>query len=171
MDIISRSDFGTLIAYLLPGFVIIAGGSVCSPTLAEWLGQTSACSTSLSGFLYVVLASLLAGLTASTIRWFVFDTLHHRTGLRPRDWNLSRLRDNADAFGLFIEIHYRYYQFYGNMIVAILVAYISSWTCEPSRSLGLVDLGLTLLVALFFAGSRDALRKYYGRIERLLSSK
>jgi hypothetical protein len=37
--------------------------------------------------------------------------------------------------------------------------------------LGWGDVGILLLAIIFFAGSRDTLRKYYSRVEQLLGSR
>ena len=60
--------------------------------------------------MYVTVASLAAGVTVSAIRWAVFNTLHHRTGVAPPRWDFATLPEKLEAYQALIEIHYRYYQ-------------------------------------------------------------
>jgi hypothetical protein len=102
-------------------------------------------------------------MTASVIRWAVLDTAHHFTGLVRPTLDESRLTERLDAFDYLVEQHYRYYQFYGNSLVALTAAY-AMWRCSPhaaSAGLGWVEALLLTLTVVFAAGSRDALRKYY----------
>jgi len=167
----SITNFGLLIAYVLPGFVTLFGLGEVSPAVKTWLGGGSVDSATLGGFLYVTVASVAAGLTASTFRWLVIDTLHHRTGLRPPKFDFSRLGDRVEAFDLLIEIHYRYYQFYANTLVAGAFSYVA-WRISAggfAAALAWCDLAFVVLAPVFFAGSRDTLRRYYERSGHLLA--
>lgn len=108
----------------------------------------------------------------STLRWLVIDTIHHRTGIRPPDWDFARLHNRTEAFGLLLDGHYRYFQFYANMVVALawvlLARHVASATWWAVDRL---DVALLGGIALFFAGSRDTLRKYYARAGELLRSR
>src|SRR5581483_12018904 len=115
----SVNDFGLLIAYVLPGFTAIWGLSFLSPSLRQWLGSSQAEAATLAGFLYATVASIIAGMTVSTIRWLLLDALHHRTGIRPPAWDFYQLRDSAAAFDTLVNIHYKYYQFNANMLVSL----------------------------------------------------
>jgi hypothetical protein len=160
------TNFGLLIAYVLPGFTALQGvPSVGSPAAAWGTAATGPGST-LTGFLSGTLAALAAGLTVSTARWLVIDALHHRTGIRPPAWDFALLAKNVQAFELLVDIHYRYYKFYANMVVALAWAYATG-----GYALGWRGAAYGGLAALFFLGSRDALRKYYDRAGRLLGAK
>ncbi|MEJ7594342.1 MAG: hypothetical protein WKF77_22630 [Planctomycetaceae bacterium] len=58
----------------------------------------------------------------STLRWLLIDTLHHRTGILPPKWNFRKLRDRITAYDRLIEIHYRYYQWHSNALIAVTIA-------------------------------------------------
>lgn len=139
--------------------------------LSDWLGRTGQCEPTFSGFLYVVLASLGAGLTCSTIRWLIVDALHHRTGIPVPKWNLGQLGRKTETFELLIEIHYRYYQFYGNMIVALGVLWVSDCVARNPFEVRWRDSLIAGVIILFYLGSRDAMRKYYERVDRMLRSR
>jgi hypothetical protein len=167
---ISTNNFGLLIAYLLPGFTCLWGLSYVSETVRLWLGAAPANSPTVSGFLYVTLASVAAGLTASTVRWLVIDTVHHWTRIPRPKWDFSRLQQNVAAFDVLGENHYRYYQFYGGMAVAIPFCYLAKCMADGfwPPPFGWASLGLLFIELLFLAGSRDTYRKYVLRVNFLL---
>lgn len=143
-----------------------------SPALQAWINGASVDTATIGGFFCIALAATGAGLTASTVRWLTIDTLHHATGVRPPHWNFSRLAERTDAFHLLIEIHYKYYQFYANSVVALLFAY-GAWRSNSSlatRPIGLADIGTLAIAVLFFVGSRDTLTRYYHRAGALLQA-
>ena len=172
MSELSEKNFGLLIAYVLPGFVTLWGISLFSPMVDSWITTSQHGAPTVAGFLYVTLASLAAGLTVSAIRWIFIDNLHHATGVQPPRWEFANLDDRLQGFLALVENHYRYYQFYANSVVAGGMAYATYSSsnnanlCQP----GWERLGFILLELVLLAGSRDALRKYYMRVERLLET-
>jgi hypothetical protein len=167
----SVTNFGLLIAFLLPGFVALWGLGYNSEPVHSWFGVSSQETPSVGGFLYVTLASIVAGLTVSTVRWIVIDTVHHITGITRPAWDFSRLQDNVAAFDMLNEFYYRYYQFYSNMAVAILFTTLMRHASASAGpwSVDTTDGGAAILMIVFLAGSRDSLRKYYRRGEQLLA--
>ena len=158
-------------AYILPGLMGIYGLSMVWPPVEFLLQPEAVGDTSLGGFLHLAVASVGVGLTFSTLRWLLLDRLHHATGLAPPRWELSQLGSRVQAFELLIQIHYRYYQFYGNSLVAMTFTYVA-WRAVHFHQTCLVgwpDALYASLAALFFAGSRDSLRKYYERVAKLLA--
>lgn len=63
---VTGQNFGLLIAYILPGFIVLWGLSHFSTTIAGWLGATADGPT-VGGFLYVTLASVGAGLAVGSV--------------------------------------------------------------------------------------------------------
>jgi hypothetical protein len=172
MSELSHKNFGLLIAYVLPGFVALWGISQFSPTVESWIATSGQGAPTIAGFLYGTLASLAAGLTVSAVRWVIIDRLHHATGLKPPRLEFANLDDRLQGFLALVENHYRYYQFYANSLVAGMMAYTACFSrhsinlCQPSWP----TLGFILLELVLLAGSRDSLRKYYSRVERLLET-
>ena len=163
---VSSKNFGLLIAYLIPGFTTLWGISYYSPIVRSWLGSTATSNASVGGFLYVTLASVGAGLTVSTIRWLIIDFIHHHTGIPQPAWDFSKLGQTVAAYDVLKEIHYRYFQFYSNGLVALTIAFVLRWV---AIGLQWAELGGVFLVcSLFFLASRDTLRKYYSRVHGLL---
>lgn len=166
----SINDFGLVIAYVLPGLTALVATTYVSNALVPWLGSAPESAPTVAGFLFVTLASIAAGLTVSTVRWLVLDTCHHLTGLPPPPRDFARLGGREAAFARIVEDHYRYYQFYGNMLVALALLFVMRHTAAGT-SWAQVDWADSLMAAtgiLFFAGSRDALRKFYLRSGQLL---
>ncbi len=170
MQSVSNTTFGPLVAYLVPGATVLLGLAPFSPTLRSWFGAAQSGAPSLGGFLYLTVVSLAAGMTVNAVRWALVDTLHAHTGLRPPRLNFSRLANRVDAFALLIDIHYKHYQFYANMLVALAAAYVGyRVNIGGLWPLGWPDLAFALMEGIFFATSRDTLRKYYRRSRQLLS--
>jgi len=172
MKEISSGNFGPLIAFLLPGFAALWALSYFSPVLRSWLVGTDAAGPTVGGFLYVTLASVAAGLTVSTVRWAVIDTIHHWTGLRQPTWDFSRLRDRVAAYNVLHEIHYKHYQFAANMLISLFFVYVSRRIHLGffEASFGSFDLACLVLAVILFAGSRDTLRRFYSRVNGLLGA-
>lgn len=159
----SLTNFGLLIAYVLPGFTALQGLPFLSPPQNAWGAADTQAAPTLTSFLSGTTEAVAVGLIVSTVRWLVIDALHHRTGLKPPNWDFALLEKNVAAFEFLIDIHYRYYKFYANMLVALLWAYVTG-----GYALGLRGLIYWLLAFLFFFASRDSLGKYYQRAGRLL---
>jgi hypothetical protein len=115
------------------------------------------------------MGSLAVGLTLSAIRWLLLDNLHHYTGIEQPNFDFSQLQANLEAFNLAVEHYYRYYQHYGNMLFAILTTALccrwnyAGWSWQQ-------DAGVLLLESILFLASRDSLRRYYERTQRLLGT-
>jgi hypothetical protein len=172
MKSVSYASFGLLIAYIMPGFTVLWGLASVSNTVQSWLGENPSTAPTVAGFFYATLASVAAGVTVSTLRWLLIDTAHHATGIRRPQWDFSRLPASVTGLELLIEIHYRYYQFYGGMMVALVIAFLARRLSAGfwSTPLGWTDLGFVLLEVVFLLGSRDTLEKYVQRGEMLLGA-
>lgn len=169
LNSVSNDNFGPLVAYLVPGATALLGISQFIPVLQVWFAATPADAPTISGFLYLTGASLAMGMTLNAVRWAVVDAAHACTGLPPPRLDFSRLDRKVAALGLLIEIHYRHYQFYANMCVAVAIAF----ACHRVKlgavwPLGWLDAVFVLLEVIFFVTSRDTLRKYYSRSRQLL---
>lgn len=165
----SISQFGLLVAHVLPGFIGLGGIAPFAPVVAGWLRPIGYAEASLGPPVYAILAAATIGMIVGCVRWFVVDHIHAWTGVKAPTWDDSRLAGRLSAFDYLVENHYRYYQFYANTLVAVVFSYgINRWTGTWSL-LGLAtDLGVILLCCILFVGSRDALTKYYARTIRLI---
>ncbi len=172
MKQVSSSNFGLLIANVVPGFAALWGASYFSETVRVWLGSSPVNAPTVGGFLYVTIASVALGLTVSSVRWLLIDTIHHRTGIREPEWDFSRLQKNIAAYRTLVEIHYQYYQFFANGLVALVFVYVARRLTLGffSSPLGWADVVFCLVGTAYFVTSRDNLRKYYSRVAMLLGA-
>lgn len=171
MQSISNSNFGPLIAYLVPGATALWGISYSVPAVRTWFATTSGDPPTIGGFLYLTIASIACGMVVTAIRWASVDSLHRLTGLSSRPLDFEKLHGRVDAFNLLIEIHYRHYQFYANMAVATLIAFGGyRFSVGWSDYFGVLEGVFLTFEAIFISTSRDTLNKYYRRTEQLLGT-
>lgn len=169
MQSVSNDNFGPLVAYLVPGATVLLGLRPYFPVLQHWFAAVPPDAPTLGGFLYLTVASLAAGMTVSAVRWAVIDTIHAATGLQPPVLDFSRLHGNVDGLALLIDIHYRHFQFYANMQVATVIAYLCHRAYYGFAGTNAwFDAGVLAIEVVFFLASRDTLRKYYTRSQQLL---
>lgn len=167
---LTNDNFGLLIAYLLPGFVVLWGASYHADAVRSWMASTPSDAPTVGGFLFATLASTAAGLIASAVRWATIDRILRRFGLRQPAWNFELFADRLAAYEVLVAQHYRYYQFYANTLVALAWTYGCRFAAlgpgGPQEFL--VAAGFLLIEAVLFAGSWDTLQKYYDRTGALL---
>ncbi|MBX3360299.1 MAG: hypothetical protein KF705_02485 [Phycisphaeraceae bacterium] len=157
---------------MVPGYIALWGVGFLVPGIEPWLIGADDVGPTIGGFLYLTVGCVSAGMFASAVRWAILDTVHHRTGIVPTRWSDRWLHERVHAYEWIVENHYRYYQFYANSLVAIVFTYLCWRFSTPGVSLdsGWVDVAVFVHAAVCFAGSRDALRKYYRRASSLLDS-
>lgn len=165
---LTDGSFGLIIAYLVPGAAAFAVASEYIPVAKNWFGLGPA-SPTIGGFLYCTLGSLGAGLTLSAVRWSTLDRLHHATGLPAPALDFAQLQRNYAAFQGAVENHYRYYQFYGNMLIVVLLLAIEPHARSQWLSWPVGAIIATAVAVLYFIASRDTLAKYYRRTNSILS--
>jgi len=172
MKEICSSNFGLIIAFLLPGFTALWGATYISPVMRSWLTGAKGTGPTVAGLLYVTLASVAAGLTVSIVRWAVIDTLHHWTGLPKPTWDFSRLQQRFAAYKMLHEIHYKFYQAHSNLLVALSFVYLARRAHFGffTAALGWFDVAFFILCVILYTGSRDTLRNFYTRVNHLLGS-
>lgn len=110
---------------------------------------------------------------ANVFRWALIDTIHHHTGVRMPPWDFSLLQEKLGGYELMVELHYRYHQFFANMLIALVFTYVA-YRSAPSGYVmhyGMMDVGFVIVCVVLFLGSRDALQKYYRRAGELLTPK
>jgi len=163
------TQFGLIVAYLLPGFVGLAGMAPLAPVVAQWLRPVNQGGLNVGPTVYAILAATTVGMIVSCFRWLLIDHLHQWMGVTRPAWDDSRLEDCLGAFSYLVEIHYRYYQFYANMTVAIALVYSLNRFMNTLPFLGArTDVAVLILCIVLFVGSRDALLNYYAGTGRLL---
>lgn len=164
-------QFGLVIAYLLPGFVALAGLTPLIPTVGDWLHGVYLGEAGVGPPVYALIAATTLGMIVSCFRWLMVDHLLAALGVTAPVWDFSRIQNQLAALDYLNEGHYRYYQFYANVLVALVWAYPIHRLFKTSPLLGIgTDLGVVLVCAVLLAGARDALTKYYQRAGQLMGS-
>lgn len=169
MDESFERSFGIIIAYIVPGFVCMAGASQYSETVAGWMSVAPASGPSIGSFLYVILGSLAAGLMCNCFRFVALDSLYQRTGLVAPRLDFRKLQKNIDAFQLTVEHNFRYYQHHGSMLIAILF-FAAADQCAKGVWSASMLIGLTVVETMLFVTARDNLRRFYDRTNQLLGT-
>jgi hypothetical protein len=74
---------------------------------------------------------------------------------------------------MMVEDHYDYYKFNGNVLTALLIAYLIRRMALGffTARLGGIDLALVLIAGVLFMGSRNNLARYYRRVNMLLGER
>ena len=146
--------------------------SFVSTDVSSWVTGCGGSDPGVASFLYATIASIGLGMSASCLRWALIDAAHHATGLSRPAFDDARLTEHLSGYDWLVENHYRYYQFYGNTLIATLFAWWL-WRLSlaemPTNAL-LIDGGVLVMLAVFAAGSRSAMRRYYERVASLLGS-
>lgn len=170
MQTLTEKNFGYVIAFLIPGFIGLWGVSYISPLARSWVMNTPNRIPTIGGFLYTTLASITMGLIIHTVRWAFLDTLHSRTGLAKPKLDFSRFKEVMKEFDYINENHGRYYQFYGNTLIAIILTYTIRQISlqKPPWSDWIIMVGVLALLGILFIGSRDSLRKVHERTAALM---
>ncbi len=170
MKDVTEKNFGVIIAFLIPGFLLLWGLSYSRTDLASWLVNMSNKDAPLIGsFLYATMASLALGLLTSAIRTAVFDEFLYRiTRLKPPNINSAKLKnkETLEGFNAAIENHYRYYQYYANSLIAIAIAAVYYLATKGPPSTIITILVIIIIVILGWV-SREELRSFNERAEEI----
>ncbi|MGD0769939.1 MAG: hypothetical protein ABSB42_17275 [Tepidisphaeraceae bacterium] len=167
----SSRQFGLIVAYLIPGFVGLAGLSPLIPLVGEWLRPVNQGELGLGPPIYALLGATAVGMIVSCFRWCVLDQIHQWTGVKRPQWDDSQLAKALGGFDYLVQNHFRYYEFASNTLIATLWAYGVNRYLKTVSFLGAcTDLGMLILSIVLFAASRDALAKYYNGARQLLGS-
>lgn len=114
-------DFGLIIAFFLPGFVAVYALGCFSPRISEVFSALLSKDQAFGASFMITVLALSAGLVISGIRAFALDFLHEKTWPSMPDLDYSKLNSEGklEVFKEAINNTYRFYQFYGNMFVAL----------------------------------------------------
>ncbi len=179
MNLKSGTDnFGIVIAFLAPGFILLWGASYHVHMVQEWLKAGETGAPTVGGFLYVTLGSIAAGVAVSGFRWLLLDfILCAIFKCKNQELNFKHLSGKEDAFNFINENHYRYYQYYANMLIAVLITYISRFIARCFQDKDLLNqrefffFAVILIVEVVLGiGAWDARRKFYERAKDILSN-
>jgi len=163
---VTNANFGLLIAYIIPGFVVVSALSPHVPVLQIWMLSPATELPSVGGLVYTTLYSVLAGMFVSTLRWLTIDSIHARMGLQRKSLNFNVLHDRVAGYDIIVGNTYRYYQHYANMLTAAPLAWLLHLTAFGWH-FG-IFVFLLAFMSVYWLASKDTLRNYFARTEMLL---
>ena len=169
----SSLEFGTIIAFVAPGFLALKAAAYHLPTAHNWMQAASDKDQNVGVFLFALLASLSLGLAVSGVRALLIDGLLSWEMLGPLklpkltiDWKaldekglakLVALRDN----------YYRFYQFYSNTMVALAVWIVARSTSDMPPLAGQSWVALVAILVVLLLAARQQLNLYYAAVNAL----
>lgn len=167
-------SFGLVIGFLIPGMIGLYAAALHVEMFREWFGVAArAESSSVGGFLFVIVASIGVGVFISSLRWLVLERwIWRRT---PPEHDASRRRDTQTEL-VYQNLVWQYYQFYlfaANTMFALVLLY-ASWLAAELLSAGFRP-GLCLPAALLapasyvlYTAAEDSLGRYNKRRTNVL---
>jgi hypothetical protein len=186
---ITGVTLGTVIAFVAPGFVGLIAASYHSPLASAWLTAAVDKDQNVGVFFFVLLASLALGIVISGVRALVLDYVYTRgirvihyariaeyTILEPVDLSIIHFDQLADdrrltAFETVVEFYYRFYQFYANTFIALLLLLVARSSSQVADGWPtLVYLLIALALVVLFFSARMSLEWYCIAAARLFTS-
>lgn len=174
MGQVNDTNFGILIGFVVPGFLLYLGIWPWFPALLEWLSwSTTDFGTTIAGGVYALLASLGFGVVVSGLRYFVVDkslqTLYsrgYRIGVDRPNLNWVELVGKETAFNMAVQSYYRFYQCYANTFVSGTLMALSFMASGALYPWSWPEIILGVLVYLLVSGlllcsARNCLENYY----------
>ena len=168
MKAVSSFGFAEVLAFLIPGSVVLYSFSIENEALSQLFGMSLAATSGFGVELALVLLSIACGVIVSAIRGSILDNIQLQTGVDSGGaLDFSKLKDEhtLNAFNAAIGNTYRFAQFYGNMAIAIIVYAV--FESRHSGMSGLIFVLLLLFVILFWS-HRSELANTYSTIGQIL---
>ena len=165
-------SFGLIIAFLIPGMVGLYAVSFYVPVIREWFGIAVDQSTTIGGFLFVIVASIGMGVFISGMRWFVLEHLIWKRE-SPELNTAQRSKTQTElVYQNLVWQFYNFYQFYANTLFAIVLLYLAWVFAERwPEGVKLVATTALLIPACFvlYKSARNSLNRFDQRRESVLS--
>ena len=173
-----------IIAFLLPGFIALAGVAAVNAEVKAWFGTATAAPT-IAGFLFMLAAAFTLGILTSAVRWFVFE--------KARIWKLCGpmvkpaaqldMSQRSECEATYQDLrhqHYYYYLAHANMAVAAPAAVVTwmvgtrqvPWPLAPFHStwhLVIIVVATAAGAGILAAAACNAVARYEERRGALLN--
>lgn len=167
-------DFSHVIAFLLPGFVAVYALGYLSPRTGELISLSFSADAGIGPVFVLMVASLVLGVGLSALRTLALDRVQHWTGVTRPDLDFSQLKceQTRAAFSEAVANTYRYAQFYGNTMLAVVCLALAklyndrSWAGQAGLYFALI-LGAVIL----FCAHRAQLKDTYRTSRQILSNR
>lgn len=122
MKDVTASVFGLLIAYVLPGFVLLWGLTFFLYRPSELIVYGRNLTSSSGIITFLLLTCLTLSLVLGAARYYLFEKwICSSEHFDKRVYSKLRTTDGLLAFRQAIDEHYRYYQFHGGLVLALPV--------------------------------------------------
>ena len=155
-------DFGTIIAFVAPGFITLLALAYHVPTAQAWITAAGQQEPNVGGFLFALLASLALGIAVSGARSLLLDD---RTTVI--DWSAL----DADKLGRLVTLrdnYFRYYQFYANTFLAVILWGTGRLLAQGPRLTFVGFVVWVAVLAILFASARRQLAEYRSGVGTLV---
>jgi hypothetical protein len=161
-------NFGTVIAYLIPGFIGVYASARYVDTIHALLGGDKQIPEA-AAIIPITLMALAIGNVINAISWALVRPLIALSGVRrPRDLDYTKLKkEDIPIYNNIVEGNFRYHQFYANTLVAILLL-TPTWLMLPLKENAVRNISFFLVTGVLFFAARDSLQRAYVRMSSLL---
>ncbi|HEY2295645.1 MAG TPA: hypothetical protein VGM86_33490 [Thermoanaerobaculia bacterium] len=167
-------NFGLIIAYFLPGVLVTYSLRYLSFRIDHLLKVVEEGQAFIGPAAILIMGALVAGLIISSVRVVLVEPLIHFTGVpKPRtDYKKLAPAEQWAVYSQIVENIYRFYQFYGNIFLGLLmlglirylIAGVPIFSSVQSASLFALTTGS--VVTLFFA-ARQSMKQLCSALDDL----
>lgn len=167
--------FSFAIAYVCPGFAVVAAVAPHSRAVQRWLGLVAQQQASIGSLVFVVLVATTLGVLLSGVRLLVFEKLLFKRFpvLPPAPKDDHKRQDSAydQAYRDIRDSFFPFYQFFSHMAVAAVPVAISLVAHFGLRREVVISVVLAFIAAeaVLYTNARHSLHRFRQRREDQLS--
>ena len=169
-----KIDFGSIIAYIIPGFVGLYSLSPYSNIINNLLGKETFVP-SIAAIIPILIFAIGIGIFLNAVVWMFLRPILHCTCINVPDFNKLNLNsESLETYKEIINSTFRYYQFYSNTFISLLmlfisyvhISYVDGKFADKVISFNMVILIFVLFI--FFLAARNTLKETYKNISKLM---
>ncbi len=125
MKDVTSTSFGLVIAFLLPGLMMLYACSQWSEALRHVFETFLTVQSNVGLSILVLLVAVAVGLLVTVVRYMLFEVgICHKHRLAPADFARLNKENILAGFRAAVDEHYRYHQFWGGMVLVMPVLWI-----------------------------------------------
>ncbi|MCX5005340.1 hypothetical protein OHB05_22395 [Streptomyces sp. NBC_00638] len=166
------TTFGLVIAYFLPGILMLYGGAFWDKRIADVFKIFRGSESNLGLFLMVLSAALTVGLVLTPFRSLIYEEIIWRNRrLKKEDFRKLTDERKLDSFRTLVDEQYRYHMFWGSSSLAVIPlasAFIRSSYLESSGRGLLSVLSCLAVEAVIVWSAIEAYKRYVDRARVIL---
>jgi hypothetical protein len=161
-------NFGTVIAYLIPGFIGVYASARYVDTIHALLGGDTHIPDA-AAIIPITLMALAIGNVINAVSWGLIRPLIALSGVRrPQGLDYTKLKkEDIPVYNVIVEGNFRYHQFYANTLVAIFLL-TPTWLVLPFKENAVRNISFFFVAGVLFFAARDSLQRAYVRMSSLL---